>query len=82
VYVFCGGAAVQWLRDGAKIMIKAQLREIETSLSVTLMWCGIYFVPALAGFRSLPHWDQYGNLSGNHWKTTNAHIENCLEGVL
>jgi glycerol kinase len=65
-----GGAAVQWLRDGAKMIDSAEDR---ITAARTRQWRCL-FVPALTGLGA-PHWDQYarGN-SGHNKRTTNAHI--------
>ncbi|PTT11611.1 glycerol kinase, partial [Flavobacterium sp. HMWF030] len=79
--VFVGGAAVQWLRDGAK-MINAS-EEIETLAASVPDNGGVYFVPALTGLGA-PHWDQYarGAIFGITRGTTNAHIARAtLEGI-
>ena len=54
--VFIGGAVVQWLRDGLKIIRSAP--EIETLAASVPDNGGIYFVPAFAGLGA-PHWDAY-----------------------
>ena len=52
--VFVGGAAIQWLRDGLKIIDHAsQTEEMAKKLSDNE---GVYFVPALAGLGA-PYWD-------------------------
>lgn len=79
--VFVGGAIVQWLRDGLKIIkqaadIEALARSVEDSGDV-------YLVPALAGLGA-PHWDPYarGTLVGITRGTTDAHIARAaLEGI-
>lgn len=79
--VFVGGAAVQWLRDGAKMIDSAE--EIETLAQSVPDNGGIYFVPALTGLGA-PHWDQYarGAIVGITRGTTNAHIARAtLEGI-
>ncbi|EIA09171.1 glycerol kinase GlpK [Flavobacterium frigoris] len=79
--VFVGGAAVQWLRDGAKMIDSAE--EIETLASKVPDNGGVYFVPALTGLGA-PHWDQYarGAIVGITRGTTNAHIARAtLEGI-
>ncbi|MBX3431955.1 MAG: glycerol kinase GlpK [Pirellulales bacterium] len=71
--VFIGGAAVQWLRDG--------LRLIKTSADVERLARsqpdsgGVYFVPALVGLGT-PHWDPYarGLIIGLDRSTTAGHI--------
>ncbi|WP_374173671.1 glycerol kinase GlpK [Flavobacterium tructae] len=79
--VFVGGAAVQWLRDGAKIINSSD--EIEALAATVPDNGGIYFVPALTGLGA-PHWDQYarGAIVGITRGTTNAHIARAtLEGI-
>lgn len=79
--VFVGGAAVQWLRDGAKMIDSAE--EIETLAASVPDNGGIYFVPALTGLGA-PYWDQYarGAIVGITRGTTNAHIARAtLEGI-
>ncbi|MCG9791329.1 glycerol kinase GlpK [Flavobacterium algicola] len=79
--VFVGGAAVQWLRDGAKMINSAE--EIETLALQVPDNGGVYFVPALTGLGA-PHWDQYarGAIVGITRGTTNAHIARAtLEGI-
>ncbi len=79
--VFVGGAIVQWLRDGLKIIkqaadVEALARSVEDSGDV-------YLVPALAGLGA-PHWDPYarGTLVGITRGTTDAHIARAaLEGI-
>lgn len=79
--VFVGGAAVQWLRDGARIVKTAAG---STALAETVADNGgIYFVPALAGLGA-PYWDQYarGLIIGITRGTTDAHIARAtLEGI-
>lgn len=79
--VFVGGAAVQWLRDGAKMIDSAE--EIEILAASVPDNGGIYFVPALTGLGA-PYWDQYarGAIVGITRGTTNAHIARAtLEGI-
>ena len=79
--VFVGGAAVQWLRDGAKMINKSE--EIETLAASVPDNGGVYFVPALTGLGA-PHWDQYarGAIFGITRGTTSAHIARAtLEGI-
>ncbi len=53
--IFIAGAAIQWLRDGIKIIEKApQTKEMAESLKDNE---GVYFVPALVGLGA-PYWDQ------------------------
>jgi glycerol kinase len=79
--VFVGGAAVQWLRDGAKMINSSE--EIEALASSVPDNGGVYFVPALTGLGA-PYWDQYarGAMFGITRGTTNAHIARAtLEGI-
>ena len=79
--VFVGGAAVQWLRDGAKMIDSAE--EIEALAASVPDNGGVYFVPALTGLGA-PHWDQYarGAILGITRGTTNAHIARAtIEGI-
>ncbi|WP_366186895.1 glycerol kinase GlpK [Flavobacterium ovatum] len=79
--VFVGGAAVQWLRDGAKMIESAE--DVETLALKVPDNGGVYFVPALTGLGA-PHWDQYarGAIVGITRGTTNAHIARAtLEGI-
>lgn len=79
--VFVGGAAVQWLRDGAKMIDAAH--EIEELAASVPDNGGVYFVPALTGLGA-PYWDQYarGAIIGLTRGTTNAHIARAtLEGI-
>jgi glycerol kinase len=54
--IFIGGAVIQWLRDGLK-MIK-ESAEIEDLARTVDDNGGVYFVPAFTGLGA-PHWDQY-----------------------
>ena len=54
--VFIGGAVVQWLRDGLKIIRSAA--EIEALAASVPDNGGVYLVPAFAGLGA-PHWDAY-----------------------
>ena len=79
--VFVGGAAVQWLRDGAKMIEKSE--DVEKLALQVPDNGGVYFVPALTGLGA-PHWDQYarGAIVGITRGTTNAHIARAtLEGI-
>ena len=54
--VFVAGAAIQWLRDGMRLMRSASDSEkYATRVSDT---GGVYIVPAFAGMGA-PYWDQY-----------------------
>jgi glycerol kinase len=79
--IFVGGAIVQWLRDGLKIINSSS--EIE-QLAMQVPDNGdVYFVPALTGLGA-PYWDQYarGTIVGISRGTTAAHIARAaLEGI-
>ena len=79
--VFVGGAAIQWLRDGARMIRDAD--EINALADTVADNGGVYFVPALAGMGA-PYWDQYarGSLFGITRGTTDGHIARAvLEGI-
>lgn len=79
--VFVGGAVVQWLRDGLKIIRAAP--EIENLAASVPDTGGVYLVPAFAGLGA-PHWDQYarGTITGITRGTTAAHIARAaLESI-
>jgi glycerol kinase len=54
--IFITGAALQWLRDGLRIIEKAD--EAEPICEATPDTGGAYFVPALVGLGA-PYWDPY-----------------------
>lgn len=54
--VFMGGAAVQWLRDGIKIIKKAS--DTEKLANKVQDTGGVYIVPAFTGLCA-PYWDPY-----------------------
>lgn len=71
--IFVTGAAIQWLRDGLKIITHAAETEgLARSISSNE---GVYFVPALAGLGA-PYWDPYarGMIIGITRGTTQAHF--------
>jgi glycerol kinase len=78
---FIAGAAVQWLRDGLRIIerasdIEALARSVESS-------DGVAFVPALAGLGA-PYWDPdaRGLITGITRGTTRAHLARAtLEAI-
>lgn len=79
--VFVGGAAVQWLRDGARIVKTAP--GVNSLAETVKDNGGVYFVPALTGLGA-PYWDQYarGVIIGITRGTTDAHIARAtLEGI-
>ena len=71
--VFIGGAAVQWLRDGLKIIKRSG--DIEKLAATEADHGGVYFVPAFVGLGT-PHWDPYarGIIVGLERGTTGGHI--------
>lgn len=79
--VFVGGAAIQWLRDGARLIREAD--EINTLAASVADNGGVYFVPALSGMGA-PYWDQYarGAFFGITRGTANGHLARAvLEGI-
>ena len=79
--VFIGGAVVQWLRDGLRLVRSAQ--EVNLLANSTPDNGGVYLVPAFTGLGA-PHWDPYarGAILGITRDTTAAHISRAaLEGV-
>ena len=79
--VFVGGAVVQWLRDGLKIIETAS--ESETLAESVEDNGGVYLVPAFTGLGA-PHWDgaARGLLCGITRGTTKGHIVRAaLESV-
>ncbi len=78
---FIAGAAVQWLRDGLKMVSKAS--EIEALAASVPDSGGVTFVPGFVGLGG-PHWrqDARGAILGMTRGTTQAHIARaCLEGI-
>ena len=75
--VFITGAAVQWLRDGLKIISSSP--EIEELASKVQDNGGIIIVPAFAGLGA-PYWDQKarGLIIGITRGTTDAHIARAV----
>jgi glycerol kinase len=79
--VFIAGAAIQWLRDGLKIIISAA--ETEAMATSVQDNGGVYFVPAFVGLGA-PHWDQYarGTLVGLTRGSSREHIARAaLESI-
>lgn len=79
--VFIAGAAVQWLRDGLKIIKKAS--EVEELARRVPDSGGVVFVPALVGLGA-PYWrsDARGVIAGITRGTTAEHIARAtLEGI-
>ncbi|MCA9049513.1 MAG: glycerol kinase GlpK, partial [Planctomycetaceae bacterium] len=79
--VFVAGAAVQWLRDGLKIIRHAA--DIEALAGSVRDNDGVYLVPAFAGLGA-PHWDPYarGTIVGLTRGSTDSHIARAaLESI-
>jgi glycerol kinase len=79
--IFVTGAAVQWLRDGLRIIERAEETEqLARGLDDN---GGVYFVPALTGLGS-PHWDPHarGTIVGLTRGSGRAHIARAaLEAI-
>lgn len=79
--VFIGGAIIQWLRDGLKIIgDAAEVEELASSVEDS---GGVFLVPALVGLGA-PHWDPYarGTIVGITRGTSAAHLARAaLDGV-
>ena len=79
--IFMGGAVVQWLRDGLKIIsssaqVEGLAKDVEDN-------GGVYLVPAFAGLGA-PHWNQEarGTIVGMTRGTSSAHIARAaLESI-
>jgi glycerol kinase len=79
--VFVGGAVVQWLRDGLKVIRTAP--ESEALAASVPDNGGVYMVPAFTGLGA-PHWDPYarGAIFGLSRGTTAAHLARAaLESI-
>lgn len=79
--VFVGGAAIQWLRDGLRLIRTAP--DVNNLANTVEDNGGVYFVPALTGLGA-PYWDQYarGTFVGITRGTTDGHIARAtLEGI-
>jgi len=78
---FIGGAAIQWLRDGLKIINdSAECSELATRVPDT---GGVYLVPAFIGL-SAPYWDMYarGIIIGITRGTSREHIaRSAMESI-
>lgn len=79
--VFVAGAAIQWLRDGLKIIQSAsEVNDLAAQVSDS---GGLVLVPAFTGLGA-PHWDSSarGTLLGITRATTAAHLARAtLEGI-
>ncbi len=79
--VFISGAAVQWLRDGLKII--SQSSDVENLAKSVPSSDGVFFIPSLSGLGS-PYWipEAKGMIGGLTRGSTQAHIARaCLEGI-
>lgn len=79
--VFIAGAAIQWLRDGLKMIDSAA--ETEAMATSVTDNGGVYFVPAFVGLGA-PYWDQYarGAMLGLTRGSTREHIARAaLESI-
>jgi len=79
--IFITGAAVQWLRDGLKLIASAA--ESETLAASVPDNGGVYFVPAFVGLGA-PYWDMYarGTIVGLTRGTTGGHLTRAtLEAI-
>lgn len=79
--IFIAGAAIQWLRDGLRMIEKAeQTADMAASLESN---DGVYFVPAFVGLGA-PHWnaEARGTLVGLTRGSTRAHfVRAALESM-
>ncbi|HEX5654272.1 MAG TPA: glycerol kinase GlpK [Chitinophagaceae bacterium] len=71
--VFIGGAVVQWLRDGLKLIQRSG--DVEALALQAENNGGVYLVPAFTGLGA-PYWNQHarGTIVGITRGSTNAHI--------
>lgn len=79
--IFITGAAIQWLRDGLRIIKSAS--EVEELASSVQDSNGVYFVPAFVGLGA-PYWDMFarGLIIGITRDTTKEHIARAaLEAI-
>ena len=79
--IFIGGAVVQWLRDGLKIIRASS--DVESLAAEVPDSGGVYVVPAFAGLGA-PHWNQEarGTIVGITRGTSSAHIARAaLESI-
>jgi len=79
--IFIGGAVVQWLRDGLKLIDRAP--EVEALAGTVADNGDVYLVPAFAGLGA-PHWDPYarGTIVGITRGTTAGHLARAaLESI-
>ena len=76
--IFIGGAAIQWLRDGIRIIKDA--RECDILAEQVKDTGGVYVVPAFTGLCA-PYWDSYarGTIIGITRGTSREHICRATE---
>ena len=76
--VFVGGAVIQWLRDGLRLI--GDSRDTEYFASKVKDNGGVYIVPAFTGMGA-PHWDMYarGTIFGLTRGTNRNHIIRAAE---
>ena len=76
--VFVGGAVIQWLRDGLRLI--SDSRDTEYFASKVKDNGGVYIVPAFTGMGA-PHWDMYarGTIFGLTRGTNRNHIIRAAE---
>ena len=76
--VFIGGAVIQWLRDGLRLI--SDSRDTEYFASKVKDNGGVYIVPAFTGMGA-PHWDMYarGTIFGLTRGTNRNHIIRAAE---
>ncbi len=74
--VFVGGSAIQWLRDGMRVINKS--KDVEKSSKIVKGSNGVYFVPAFVGLGT-PYWDNdaRGTIVGITKGTTREHFINA-----
>ncbi len=75
--VFIGGAAVQWLRDGLKLIPRTA--DVEALAASEKDNGGVFMVPAFAGLGA-PHWDAYarGAVFGLTRGSTAGHLARAV----
>jgi glycerol kinase len=79
--VFIGGAVIQWLRDGLKVIKNSA--ETEKAIQGLKDTGGVYVVPAFVGLGA-PHWksEARGLITGITRGTTMPHlVRACLESI-
>jgi glycerol kinase len=79
--VFIAGAAIQWLRDGLGLIVRAS--DIDGLAATVPDTGGVHFVPALSGLGA-PYWDPHarGAIVGITRGTTKAHLARAtLEAI-